>query len=215
MTSVSSLLIFSDKELRSLGLVWAAHALRPGIGKVGNNLINRGCIVSFGQFKSYLSQHQDANQQAVPHSTQAEGKNNAAPRLPHLHILVVSNTFLFPMGWHEQSECQPALPKPGNSLGEAFGSASCQVTQRNVRAGTCMCMQTQPSPATTSSPTSDIHYLSCWEHLLSTPGRSQLSDPPPRRHCLLTHQQQGCRHLAAPMGTYPLPTYRLKGTLAV
>lgn len=117
MTSVSSLLIFSDKELRSLGLVWAAHALRPGIGKVGNNLINRGCIVSFGQFKSYLSQHQDTNQQAVPHSTQAEGKNNAAPRLPHLHILVVSNTFLFPMGWHEQSECQPALPKPGNSLG--------------------------------------------------------------------------------------------------
>lgn len=159
VTSVSSLPIFSNKELRSLRLVWA-HALHPGFRKVGNNLINRGCIVPFGQFKSYLSQHQDANQQAVPHSMQAERKSSAAPRLPHLHILVVCSTFLFPMGWHKQSECQPALPKPGSSLGEAFGSVPCQVTQRSVRAGTCMCMQTWPNPATTSSPTSDIHFLS-------------------------------------------------------
>lgn len=51
----------------------SSSSLSPGFGKVGNNLINRCCLVPLEQFESYLSQHQYTNEQG-PHGMQAEGK---------------------------------------------------------------------------------------------------------------------------------------------
>lgn len=70
---ISFLLIFSHEKLTSPGLVWT-HTRSPGFGKVGNNLINRGCVVPCERFESYLSQHQYANEPGGPQGVQAEVK---------------------------------------------------------------------------------------------------------------------------------------------
>lgn len=80
---ISCLLIFSREELTSPGSV-QTHTPSPGVGKVGDNLINRGCVVTRERFESHLSQHQDPG---GPQGVQAGG-GITLHTLHHDHVVI-------------------------------------------------------------------------------------------------------------------------------
>lgn len=154
---ISCLLIFSHEELTSPGSV-RTHTPSPGVGKVGGDLINRGCAVPRERFESHLSQHQDPG---GPQGMQAGGGVT-------LHTLHQDHVLISHGATREVRvpACFPQAKRlTGGSPWECFVSYfsfffSCG------RAGTHTSGQTQP-PSTPGT-----HLLRWSGLLLSTPGCS-------------------------------------------
>lgn len=197
---ISCLLIFSREELTSPGSV-QTHTPSPGVGKVGDNLINRGCVVTRERFESHLSQHQDPG---GPQGVQAGG-GITLHTLHHDHVVIshgATREVWVPARFPQ------AKRLTGGSPWECFVSnfsfffpLVAQLARTQVA---------KPSPHQLLAPTSLAGQGSCSAPQGALTPRLSSSSPSPSLSAV-----PGLQRAGSSMGTEPTPTYRLKETRAV